>query len=524
MKLVFPGGLNEQQTPTLYECFQGYNFELGLRQSKLIPRKPYDLKGTATNGAAANGFLQLIKRDNSETTLVQAGDTVYLWDGVASFTSKGTVSANSRLRDCYWSLGDYLVITDVAKATVVKKWDGTSFSTLTTGLGVSLIAKYGVVFLGRVWLANVTTSTDTPHLMVASAFEDPTSYDTSVRRGGPSTDGGGTFTTGQEAFYMLSPDLKPINGFLVFYNQLIMSTQDGLLYKLTGTTAATFKWIPYYQGSCAVSREAMADIGNDVIYMKKGGGVDRLSTTQTSGDVAADDVSRWMPTTTKDITSSITVYDQTNQKVFFFVADKVLVLFKDLLDGELSPWSVYTTQEDFSFNTNAAKYMKMPGTNVYSVYFGDSVGRIFDMNGTGTGDAGSKNISILRKTRFIFNGEGGDKNNRGALNLMKSVLAGLLTYRRFFDSCDVTISFDWGDEYNESSSVVTLKGAPSGSDGVYYSGDAYYGGADYYSEGLAFAQKISSQSFSPTGKGPGFSLSVSLDTANTFQIDSVELF
>lgn len=524
MRLVFPGGLNEQQTPTLYECIQGYNFELGLKQSKLIPRKPIDKSGTATNAAAINGFLQLVKRDASETTLVQAGDTVYLWDGVNSFTSKGTVSSNSRLRDCYWSLGDYLVVTDTTKNTVVKKWDGTTFSTLTTGLGVSLFAKYGVVHLGRVWLANVTTSTDTPHLMVASAFEDPTSYDTTSKRGGPTTDGGGAFVTGLEAFYMLSPDLKPINGFMVFFNQLIMSTQDGLLYKLTGTSAATFKWIPYYQGSSAVSVEAMADIGNDVIYMKKGGGIDRLSTTQTSGDVAADDVSRFIPTTTKDLTASITIYDQKNQKVFFFVADKVLVLFKDLLDGELSPWSVYKTQQTFMFNTNAAKYMKMPGTSVYTVYFGDSVGRIFNMNGTGTGDAGTSSIAVLRKTRYIYDGEGGDKNGRGALNLMKSVLAGLVTYRRFFDSCDLTMSFDWGDEYNESSSVITLKGAPSGSDGVYYGGGAYYGGTDYYSEGLAFAQKISSQSFSPTGKGPGCFVSASIDTVNQFQVDSVELY
>jgi hypothetical protein len=413
-------------------------------------------------------------------------------------------------------------VTDLTKSTVVKKWDGTSFSTLATGLGGSLFAKYGVVFLGRVWLANVTTSTDTPHLMVASAFEDPESYDT-AKRGGPTTDGGASFATGQEAFFMLSPDLKPINGFMVFFNQLIMSTQDGLLYKLTGTTAATFKWIPYYQGSSSVSDESMADIGNDVIYMKKGGGVDRLSTTQTSGDVAADDVSRWIPDTTKDVVSSITVYDQTNQKVFFFIEDMVLVLFKDLLDGELSPWSVYRTQEEFAFNTNAARYMKIPGTSMHSVFFGDADGRVFDMNGTGSGDAGDSNIAILRKTRFIYNGEGGDKNGRGALNLMKSILAGLLTYRRLFSTSDVTISFDWGDEYNESSSVITLKGAPSGSQGVYYSGSSYYSGTAYYSQGLAFAQKISSQSFSPTGKGPGFSCSVSLDTDNDFQIDSIDL-
>lgn len=523
MRLLFAGGLNEQQTPTLFECIQGYNFELGLKQSKLVPRKPFDLKGTATNALSINGFLQLVKRDNTETTLIQSGDTVYLWDGASSFTSKGSVNGNSRLRDCYWSLGEYLVVTDTMKATVVKRWDGSSFSTLTTGLGSDLYAKYGVVFQGRVWLANVKTSTDTPHLMVASKFEDPTSYDTSLR-GGPTTDGGGSFSTGQEAFYMLSPDLKPINGFLVFFGQLIMSTEGGRLFRLTGTSAATYKWTDYYSGSAALGSESMADIGNDVIYLKSGGGIDRLSTTQTSGDVAADDVSRWIPTTTKDISSAITVYDQKNQKVFFFVAGKILVLFKDLLDADLSPWSVYTTQQSFAFNTNAAKYMKMPGTQVYSVYFGDEVGRIFDLNGASSGDAGASSIAVLRKTRFIYNGEGGDKNGSGALNLMKKILTGIITYRRILNACDVTVSFDWGDEYNISESVIPLKGAPSGSAGVYYSGAGmYYGGDDYYSQGQAFSQKISSQKFSPTGKGPGFFCSVSLDTTTNFQIDSLDL-
>ena len=521
MKLYFPGGLNEQETPSIFECIEGYNFDLGLKQSKLIPRKPFDLKGTATNALAINGFLQLVKRDNSETTLVQSGDAVYLWDGTNTFTSKGAVSTNARLRDTYWSLGDYSIITDTAKATVIKKWDGTTFSTLTTGLGADLYAKYGIVFGSRVWLFNVKTATDTPHLMVASAFEDPTSYDTS-KRGGPTTSGGGTFTTGLEAFFMLTPDLKPINGVAVFYQQLIISTEGGRLFKLTGTTAATFKWEEFYAGSSALGSESLANIGNDVIYMKQGGGVDMLSATMESGDVATDDVSRWIPTTTKDLTGAITIYDQKNQKVLFFVANKILVLFKDLMGAELSPWSVYKTAETFAFNTNAAKYMKMPGTQVYSVYFGDSVGRIFDLNGTGSGDSVSTDIRVLRKTRYINNGEGGDKFGRGALDLMKKIINGEVFYRRIFDPCDLTISFDWGDEYNISSSVITLKGAPTASAGNYYGGGSYYGGSAYFSQGGAFANKISSQSFSPTGKGPGVFISTSLDTTTNFQIDHLD--
>jgi hypothetical protein len=505
------------------ECGFGYNFELGIRQSKLVPRKPFDLKGTSTNTSQINGFLQLVKRDNSETTLVQSGDTVYLWDGGSTWTSKGTVSSSSKLRDTYWSLGDYLVITDISKATVVKKWDGTTFSTLTTGLGTDLYARYGAVKDGRVWLANVKTTTDTPHLIVASKFEDPTSYDTSLR-GGPGSQGGGTFATGQEAFYVLSPDLKPINGMTFFFNQLVISTEGGKLFKLTGTSGSTYQFVDFYPGSAAIGTESMANIGNDLIYMRKGGRVDLFSATQESGDVQTDDISAWIPTTIKDLTGAIVTYDQTNQKVFFFITDKVLVLFKELIGGEVSPWSVYKTAQTFGFNTNGAKYMKRPGTDIYSVYFGDSAGRVFDMNGSGAGDAGSSSIAVLRRTRYIYDGEGGDKQGKGAINLKNKILNGLVQYRRIENACDVTLGFDWGDEYNVSQSVVSLKGAPTAFAGNYWGGSSYWSGAStYWNEGLAFAQKISSQSFSPTGKGPGFFFSVSLDTTTNFQIDSIDL-
>lgn len=515
MRLYFAGGLNEQQTPHLFECGEGYNFELGLRQSKLVPRKPYDLKGTATNASAINGFIQLVKRDNSETTLVQAGDTVYLWDGGSTFTSKGTVSSNARLRDSYWSLGDYSVITDIAKATVVKKWDGTTFSTLTTALGADLYAKYGVVYQNRVWLANVTTTSATPHLIVASKFEDPENYSTSLR-GGPTTNGGGSFSTGLEAFYLLTPDLKPINGMVVFFDQLVISTEGGRLYKLEGTSAATYRWVDYYSGSSAAGDESLANIGNDVVYLKAGGGIDLLSTTDRSGDVSADDLSRWIPTTTADLEEAKVVYDQKNQKVLFFVENKILVLYKDLVGGELSPWSVYRTMESFAFNTNAVKYMKRPGSQVYSVYFGDSAGRILDLNGVGTGDAGSEDIQVLRKTRYINDGEQG-------LDLKRRIVSGVVTYRRIFTGCDLTIEFDWGDEYSVTSSVIPLKGAPTGSQGVYYGGGSYYSDVAYYSQGSGFAEKISSQTFSPSGKGPGAFVSLSLETSADFRIEHVDI-
>lgn len=521
--LKFPFGLNESDTPQIGECIEGYNFDLKLDSDVLRPRAPFDLKGTATNSSEITGLLQLVKRDATQTTLVVAGSTVYLWDGGSTFTSKGTVTATALLRDTYWSLDDYLVITDLNWKNVVKKWDGTTFENLTTGLSDDLYAKYAIQYLGRMWLFNVKTSTETPHLMVASAFEDPTSYDTSAR-GGPATSGGSAFSTGLEAFYMLTPDLRPINGVALYQDTLIISTDHGKLFKLTGSSASDFAWVDFFDGSPAVGTETVANIGNDVVFMREGGHINLLSATQLFGDVKAYELSRWIPDSIKNLTDAITVYDKIGQRVLFFVNNEVLVLFKNLLRSDRtqlesgnSAWSKYITDDSSNFNTKAARFMYRPGTTDYSVFFGDSTGRVFDLNGEGSGDAGSSDIKLLRKSRVI--------NNEviDPWPYIYEILHGRVQYRRN-GPFDLTLSFDWDDEYNVSSSIATLKGAPAGNFAVYFASDIYFGGDVYFSEGFVFEGKISSKGFSPTGKGPGFFLSVSADTKVQYQVDKIEFY
>jgi hypothetical protein len=156
-------------------------------------------------------------------------------------------------------------------------------------LGSSLFAKYGIVHKGRVWLFNVKTTTDTPHLMVASAFENPISYSTTDRA--VST----TFVTGSEAFYMLTPDLKPINGVGTFHGDLVISTEKGRLFRLSGSSSIDYKWTEFYANSFAIGNEAMTDGGNDLYYMRSGGNIESLTATQQYGDVSVDDLSRWIP-------------------------------------------------------------------------------------------------------------------------------------------------------------------------------------------------------------------------------------
>lgn len=457
---------------------------------------------TAVTGSV-NGLIQLVKNDNTETTLVQMDTEVFKWDGDVTYTDVGTVTSGSKLRDVTWSLGGYSVITDLAKLTVVKKWDGTTFSTLTTGLGATdLYAKYVIVHLGRVWLFNVKAGTDTPHLMVASAFETPTSYDTAKRAKDSS------FSTGTEAFYMVTPDLLPINGVAVFYNVLIISTVNGRLWKLTGTSSLDFAWTPFYSGSCAIGTESMANIGNDVVYMRNGGVIESLQSTMNFGDVKTDDLSRWIPDTINGLTDAITVYDQERQKVYFFAgSNKLLVLYKHMVETGLSPWSVYITDHTSSFSATCAKYMRDPGTSSYYVFWGDTNGNIYRMEGEGTGDPSSTNINTSRRTKYLYDPE--------ISNL--SGVTGRVEYKRIAD-CDLLMDFEWADDYSITRCTVPLEGPPIGDGATYYGGSAYYGGAFYFNTGFFYANRISTKGFSPVGEGPGLYLTTTVQATQEFDI------
>jgi hypothetical protein len=509
-RLTFQHGLNENEQPLLTEAFKGsYNFELSISRTSLRPRVSFDSVGVTTNAGDVRGFMQLVKTDDTSTTLVQSGDVVYSWDG-SLFTSVGVCTSTSQLRGLTWTLGNYMIITDVKKATVVKKWDGTTYSSLSTGL-TNPYAKYGVVHNNRVWLFNLNeNATDLPHVAVASAFEDPTDFTTALRASDSS------FASGLEAFYLVSPDLKPINGVAVFQNQLIISTVEGQLFKLTGSTSVDYAFTPFYLGSAAVGTETIKNVGNDVFYMKAGGNIESLRSTDAFGDVTADDLSRWIQTSVNGLSDAITVYDQTRQTVMFFVAGKILVLFKDILvAGQGSPWSIYTTEHPCNFTTNAAQYMRIPGTTSYTTYFGGATGEIYNLNGTGLGDGGSNDVVTVRKTRHI------DKEMLN-VDFERQILTGRIRYRRLA-ATSVNLNFAWSDTYLSSDVTMVLKGPPQTDPGVYYGGDNYYAGAYYYNTGFKFADQISTKGFSPAGKSPGFQLTIQVDSSETFQIDEISL-
>lgn len=524
--LNFPAGLNQNENPDLKEASAGWNFELGARQTELKPRLPFDLIATATNGAPITGICQLVKRDATQSTLVFAGTVCYEWDGTSTgFTSRGTITSGAKMREAYWSLGDYIIMADANSTSHnnVKKWDGTTFSDV---LG-TFSAKYCVIHLNRAWYFNIWTGgVNYPHMIVVSAFEDPTTVDT-TKRGGATTVGGYAFTTGLEAFYLLSPDLKEINEVSVFQNVLILSTKDGQLFKLTGTNSKDFQFTPFYVGSSAVGTESMANIGNDVVYVNKSGNINLLRAVQEYGDVSSSDVARWIKNHVKNLTNAIIVYEQFSQKVYFFVANKVLVLYKDILyatmaesadNAGLSPWSVYVTDHSSQFNTLSAKYMYIPGTTNFTTYWGDSTGNIYDMNGVGNGDAGTYSINLSRTTRVI------DMTVIAPFPWAGDILMGKVMYHRDSAPTSLNISFAWSDEYNTSISSVLLKGPPTNNNGACWNRSSYWNGSSYWSQGFQFSDVISHQTFSPTGKGSGFYLTIGTQGVNTWRVDQLELY
>lgn len=524
ISLRFPWGLNENLDQDIGECSAGYNFELAYGQTSFVPRKPFDLKGTAPNGGAITGLMQLVKRDATQTTLVAAGSIVYLWDGASTWTNKGGVTAPALLRDTYWSLGDYSILSDISLNNAVGKWDGTTYAALSTGLGSALYAKYAIVHLNRVWLFNIKYgSTSYPHMILACKFEDPTIFDTSTR-GGPTTVGGGSFSTGLEAFYLLVPDLKPINGVCLFANQLIISTDTGRLWNLQGTSSSTFQFVDFYDNSPAVGQENVTTIGNDVVFSRQGGAIALVSATQAYGNVFVGNLSSWIPTSTMNVNGfSQIVYDVLNQKVLFFMTGKVLVLYKNLLAqdryqvlGGKSPWSVYTTLDSSNFVTLAARYMLIPGTTNYSVYWGDNTGRVFDMNGTGiAGDAGASVINVSRTSRHF-----GNEIINPWIWTTENV-GGHIKYKRN-TQISFSVSLLWDEEFALSTQTVTLKGLAGANTGAFFGGAFYYNGSSYYNQGFQFLGYQSGINLDPGGKGPGFYVTSFASTYVPFEVTSLD--
>ncbi|MGI9626720.1 MAG: hypothetical protein ACR2QM_07785, partial [Longimicrobiales bacterium] len=261
--LKFGGGVHSRASEDEIdprECASGQNFQLDLENREFMPRDPFDLLGTTPNGSEIRGGGQLQKADGTISTLVQAGDTVYKWDGT-TFTSVGTVSTSAKLRgwqEQNWQLDDKLLLTDLALIEPVKEWDGTTFQDIAHNLTGDFIAKYCFVSNERAFFGNViSNSVATPHMLVGSERSDYLTLSVSDRPSSALNEG--------DAFFLLTPDLRPINGLVEAFQTIIMSSLNGSIWLLEGQSSKDFSIRELYPRSGAVADESLAYIGNDVV-------------------------------------------------------------------------------------------------------------------------------------------------------------------------------------------------------------------------------------------------------------------
>jgi hypothetical protein len=525
VRLTFEHGLNTATSEFMVqstECTAGENFQLKLDNIGFKPRQPIELLGTATNGQAIRGFAELIKSDGSVTCLVQAGDTVYSYDGQSTFTSLTNVNAASRLRGTRFSTSltdDKVIITDLEKLEAVKTWDGTTVERLNHNLSSELYAAYCIFDKERALFGNVRTSTDTPHLLVGSARDDILTLSIANRPSSALGEG--------DPFFIPMPDLRRINGLVgAFGDTLISTTGDasGSFHRLSGESAKDFTIDTAFQGSGAAGREPVVSLGNDVLWGRTGK-IESLVGVEAFGDTNADDASRWIANQIEDVSGWDGVYNPRTRKAYFWAEDgnEVWVLSRAIYNPILSikaasraetlaqpsPWSKWTT--DFGngdFRAEAQMLVRNPATKKDEVWFGDQAGRIFRMEGVGTQDGGSSNITATRTSGIIAMPTGNTYN-----------VSGRIFYRKTGAAATVTLDFISGGIALADEQITVSIPALTGAE-VYNSG-AYYGGSDYY--GLKFSGRLNSQEFRTALQKGFFQVKATITGAETFDIHAIEI-
>jgi hypothetical protein len=538
VELKFGGGLHTRASEDeidAREASDGQNFVLDLDNRELRPRAPFDLVGTVPGSGSVLGGGSLLKSDGTVSTLFQRGGTVCEWNGGTGFSPVGTCNSASKLRGNWrahnWMLSDKVLFSDLTLNDVVKEWDGTTFQSVsftdTSGAAFgSFGAKYIDVSNERVLYANVKDhGTSFPHLMVGSAQSNYLMIDTSNQ---PSS----SLSTG-DPFYMVIPDLKPINGLVGAFGTRILSTEKGSLFKLDGTTAKDFAFSDYYLGSAASGNQSLAYIGNDIIYGRQGR-IESVRDTAAFGNSEAIDLSLIVADQLEDFTGWTTVFNGRKNLVYMFPEDESevwvfntamrtsrLVRGDDPTDqfvdqtvgkrvaGKLSPWMRWTTAHPLAFQPTFVDSMLDPATGLECVFMGDSGGNIYRLEGVGdSGDGGINNIQTSWTSKLFS----------APLDAEVFTLEGHIKYRKQATESVVTITIMYaGRVAFDKSTTLTLPATEAN----YFGDTIYFGGNIYF--GATFQDRLIRQYFRVPGQSNDFQVRIEVDGVNTFNINEVHL-
>src|SRR4029077_10977185 len=512
--IKFGGGLHTKASPDEIdgrEAAAGQNFLIDIQDRNLKLRKPFDLIGTAPNAGQINGGASLLKSDGTVTTLFQAGNTVYKWDGHSTFTSVGTTNSGSKLRGHWkthtWNLTDVVLITDLSLLDTVKKWDGNTFSSVVftdqaAGAFGNFFAKYLYIDAERAIFANTKAGVATPHLIVGCKRSDYTQI-TVVNR--PSSSLGDS-----DPWFLLSPDLKPINGYLGTFRGSMISTERGEIFSLNGTSAKDFNFQPFYVASAASGLESIEDIGNDFIYGRPGR-IESVRDTQNFGNSESTDLTTVISDKVGAYNGWTIVFNSRTRKSYCFPTgvSECWVLDAAIRDaGQLSPWMRWTTSHSMGFQPTFVMSMLDPLDGLEYVFMGDSSGNIYRLEGRGSaGDGGTSTIDVQFLTNLI----------PARLDSLVYDVEGYVKYVKNLPGT-VTLTFYYQGETIFTNSISVPLTAAGGAS--YYSDSAYYSGLFYYG---GFSQQMARRKFAIPGHANEFQVLVEVTGVNDFSINEVGL-
>ena len=516
--IKFGAGINTVASPAdiaPMECADGSkNFNLKLDNTELRRRSAFDLVATATNGESINGYAQLEKQDGTLSTLIQAGGTVYEWDGTATgFTSVGAVNSGAKLRGPRqthnFTLDEKVIITDLSLVQVVMEWDGTTFQAMSTNLATDFFAKYLLVHDERGFFANVIATTATPHMIVGSKLSDINTLSV--------TDRPSSALNVEDPFFLLTPDLRPVNFIVEAFGLINFSSREGRIFKLSGTDAKDFSIAELYANSGAVGDEAMAFIGNDVAY-GRAGKIETLFATDRLGDVATDDLSRWIANLVTEIDDWAVIFNPRFQKIYFFSNKQEFlgVFQKDFIDenvrrisfgeevSDLSPWSIYETTHPLNFQPITAWVMRRPTDGLETTYMGGPDGAIYEMEGNGGQDGGTDDINVVRLSKMF----------EGPPDSQVSDVNGWLSFRPLFqETVNYTLEFSGRELKEQGPTALVLTPSPNA---PVFGGAVYFGGLFYF--GQKYDGRYTRKTISSPGSSEVFQVRLEAGGAKEFII------
>lgn len=476
--------------------------------------------GALPTGLAINTLYYVVSATTNTFELsATSGGTAINTSGTQSGTQKVTaalavVDSTAQLR-AHWDsqaseLDDLVLISDLNLKEVIKSWDGTTWQDVTfttngsTALGSALYCKYISISSERVWYANIKeASTAFPHLVVGSKTSDYTQVSVSNK---PSSSLGAS-----DPFFMTTPDLRAINGFVQAFGTTIMSTKYGKMFNLAGSDSTNFSWSDFYPGSGAAGDESVAYIGTDVIYGRQGR-IESLSDTNKFGNSAADDITKPIADITKSYTGWTVVFNSRINRVYLFPTGvgEVWVYDTAMVGGNVSPWSRWKTTHALGFEPTFVMSMLNPADGLEYVYMGDSSGNIYKMEGTGaSGDGGSASIETQWVSKMISL----------PLGAIGSNIQGYVKYRKG-DSLDINIDLLFaGEAVYDDGITVTI---PTPSTVGYYSGGVYYSDGTGYA--AAFVGRMTRQRMElPGGDTNDFQVRITVTSNNDVAINEIGL-